>query len=48
VRDKIDWQKLASEFAADGTQWFVVKPVIFPDSIEDLKASIEYLKKDDR
>jgi sugar phosphate isomerase/epimerase len=48
VRDKIDWQKLASEFAADGTQWFVVKPVVFPDSIEDLKASIEYLKKDDK
>ena len=48
VRDKIDWQKLASEFAADGTQWFVVKPVTFPDSIEDLKASIEYLKKDDK
>ena len=48
VRDKIDWQKLASEFAADGTQWFVVKPVAFPDSLEDLKASIEYLKKDDK
>ena len=47
-RDKIDWQKLASEFAADGTQWFVVKPVAFPDSLEDLKASIEYLKKEDK
>ena len=48
VRDKVNWKKLLAEFAADGTQWFVVKPVIFPDSIEDLKASIEYLKKDDK
>ena len=44
-RDKVNWRKLAAEFAADGTQWFVVKPVTFPDSVLDLKNSIEFLKE---
>ena len=44
-RDKVNWRRLAAEFAADGTQWFVVKPVTFPDSVLDLKNSIEFLKE---
>jgi hypothetical protein len=47
VRDRIDWRKLAAEYAADGTEWFVVKPVSFPGSVEDLKASIEFLMEKD-
>ena len=44
MRDRVDWRRLTAEFSADGTQWLVVKPAAFPDSLEDLKASIEYLK----
>ena len=44
-RDKIDWSRLAAEHSADGTEWFVVKPVTFPDSLEDMKSSIDYLKR---
>lgn len=44
ARDRIDWRRLAAEFAADGTRWFVVKPISFPGSLADLKASLAYLK----
>lgn len=44
TRDKIDWRRLTAEFAADGVRWFVVKPVTFPDSVSDLKSSMEFLK----
>jgi sugar phosphate isomerase/epimerase len=42
--DAVDWPRLLSRYSSEGTGWLVVKPVAFPDSIEDLKASGEYLK----
>ena len=42
--DKVDWKRLLAEFANDGTRWFVVKPTAFPDSVKDLKSSIEFLR----
>ena len=42
--DRADWRRIIPAFAADGTQWLVVKPTVHPDSIEDLKASYFFLK----
>ena len=30
---------------ADGVEWLVVKPTARPDSLADLKASIDYLRR---
>ncbi len=42
--DEAPWKDLAGALAKDGVEWFVVKPVAHPDSMADLKASIDYLK----
>ena len=44
ARDKADWRRIIPALAADGTEWLVVKPTTFTDSLEDLKSSIDYLK----
>lgn len=43
--DKVDWRTLLPMLEKDGVEWLVVKPVAHPDSLADLKASIEYLKR---
>ena len=43
-RDSVDWPRLLSRYSSEGTGWLVVKPVAFPGSTDDLKASAEYLK----
>jgi sugar phosphate isomerase/epimerase len=42
--DAVDWPRLLSRYSSEGTGWLVVKPVAFPGSTDDLKASAEYLK----
>lgn len=42
--DQVNWKRLLPELDADGVEWLVVKPTAFPDSLEDLKASAEYLR----
>lgn len=44
ARDKADWVRILPAFAADGVEWFVVKPTVHPDSLADLEASIRYLR----
>ncbi len=44
-RDKADWKRIVPALVADGVEWLVVKPTSHPDSLEDLKASIKYLKE---
>ena len=44
-RDAADWRRILPALADDGVEWFVVKPTSFPGSIEDLKASISYIRK---
>lgn len=44
-RDKADWGRIVPALAADGVEWFIVKPTVFPGSLADLKSSIDYLKK---
>ena len=43
-RDIADWRRIIPALAADGVEWLVVKPTVHADSLEDLKASIVYLK----
>ncbi len=42
--DKADWKKIIPSLKSDGTEWLVVKPTAFPGSLDDLKASHDYLK----
>ena len=44
ARDKADWRRIVPALAADGVEWLVVKPTVNPGSLEDLRASIRYLK----
>ena len=43
-QDKADWRRIIPALAADGVEWFVVKPTIHIDSLADLRSSIDYLK----
>ncbi len=43
-RDRADWKRIVPALAADGVEWFVVKPTTHPNSLKDLESSIEYLK----
>ena len=45
IHDKADWPRILPALAADGVEWLVVKPTAHPDSLADLKASIEFLHK---
>ena len=42
--DKADWPRILPALASDGVEWLVIKPTVHPGSLEDLKASIEYIK----
>ena len=42
--DEAPWGELVEALAKDGVEWFVVKPVAHPETLADLKASIDYLK----
>ncbi len=44
-RDMADWQRIVPALAADGVEWLVVKPTVFPGSLADLEASIDCLRK---
>lgn len=44
VRDAADWRRIVPALAADGAEWLVVKPTAHPGSLDDLEASIKYLK----
>ncbi len=44
ARDKADWRRIVPALVADGVEWLVVKPTVNPGSLEDLRASIRYLK----
>ena len=43
-QDRASWREILPALIADGTEWLVVKPTAYPDSIDDLAASIRYLK----
>jgi len=42
--DRANWLRIIGSLRRNGTEWLVVKPVSFPDSLADLKASAEYLR----
>ena len=42
--DKADWKRIVPALVADGVEWLVVKPTARPDTLDDLKASIGYIK----
>lgn len=42
--DKADWRRILPALVADGVEWLVVKPTAHPDSLDDLRASMEFLK----
>lgn len=42
--DRADWPRILDALKRNGTEWLVVKPVSFPDSLADLQASAEYLR----
>ena len=42
--DKANWRRIIPALAADGAEWLVVKPTAHPGSLDDLEASIKYLK----
>ena len=39
ARDLADWRRILPAAEADGTEWLVVKPTAYPDSLADLAAS---------
>ncbi len=39
ARDLADWRRILPAAVADGTDWLVVKPTAYPDSLADLAAS---------
>ena len=45
ANDRADWKRIIPALVADGVEWLVVKPVARPDSLADLKASIDYLRR---
>ena len=45
TNDRADWRRIIPALVADGVEWLVVKPVARPDSLADLKASIDYLRR---
>ncbi len=45
ANDRADWRRIIPALVADGVEWLVVKPVARPDSLADLKASIDYLRR---
>lgn len=47
ARDLADWRRILPAVAADGTEWLVVKPTAYPDSLADLAASARRLSNDD-
>ena len=42
--DRADWPRILPALAADGVEWLVVKPTAHPGSLDDLRASMEFLK----
>ena len=44
-RDRVDWRRLLAEYAADGVEWLVVKPVAFPGDCADLRASAAAIRQ---
>ena len=44
ARDAADWLSVLPALAADGTEWFVVKPTSHPDSLADLAASAKFVR----
>lgn len=44
AKDKAEWSRILPALAADGVEWFIVKPTVHPDSLADLKNSLTYLK----
>ena len=45
ANDCADWRRIIPALAADGVEWLVVKPTMHPGSLDDLEASIKYLKE---
>lgn len=43
--DRADWPRILPALVADGVEWLVVKPTAHPDSLDDLRASMEFLKQ---
>ena len=43
-RDSMDWMRFLPLCNKDGVKWYIVKPTAFPVSMEDLKASCEFMK----
>ena len=44
LKDKADWKRIIPALVADGVEWLVVKPTVYPNSLTDLKNSLTYLK----
>lgn len=40
--DLVDWRRFLPLAAADGVKWFVIKPTVHPDSLDDLAASVSF------
>ena len=43
-RDEAKWPAILAALRRNGTEWLVVKPTVFPGSLDDLAASYAYLK----
>ena len=42
--DTVDWKSAIKACAGCGTEWYVVEAEVKPDSLDDVRASIDYLK----
>jgi sugar phosphate isomerase/epimerase len=42
--DMVDWRRLVPALEEDGCEWAFVKPLVHPDSLDDLKSSCKWLE----